>query len=75
MAASTSLMTVLAALFHAIGVLFSFLLAKHNTKNDKKLQKQKDLDIAKDNIANVCDNGSISDLIDSTLTVKEINKR
>jgi HD-like signal output (HDOD) protein len=75
MASSTSFMAVLTALFHAIGVLFSFLLAKHNTKNDKKLQKQNDLNAAKDNIANACDNGSISDLIDSTLTVKEINTR
>ena len=44
MAGSITFMTVLTAISHAIVAVFSFLLAKHNTKNDKKLQKEKELE-------------------------------
>ena len=75
MAGSITFMTVLAAISHAIVAVFSFLLAKHNTKNDKKLQKEKELEQAKQDLSTACDTGSISDLIDATLKIKKVNDK
>jgi len=35
-AGSTTVMTLLAALAHAVVAVFAYMLAVHNTKNDKK---------------------------------------
>lgn len=73
MTGPTSFMTLLAAISHAIVAVFSFLLAKHNAKHDKKLKKERDLSDAKKELTDVCDNGSISDLIDITQKIRDIN--
>ena len=67
---STSFITVLGAMAQAIFAIFSFLLAKH----DKKLKKENELNKAKNELSDICDNGSISDLIDITQKIKNIKK-
>lgn len=71
---STSFITVLGAMAQAIFAIFSFLLAKHKTKHDKKLKKENELNKAKNELSDICDNGSISDLIDITQKIKNIKK-
>lgn len=75
MATSTSIFAVLTAIAQAITAVFKFLLARHNTKNDKKLIKEKDVKKAKTKIPDVCDNGTMSDLIDATLDIKRIKSK
>ena len=71
---STSFISVLGLIAQAIFAIFSFLLAKHKTKYDKNLKKENELNEAKNELSDICDNGSISDLIDITQKIKNIKK-
>lgn len=75
MATKTTLFSVLFAIAQAVCAVFKFLSAKHKTKNDKKLIKEKELTKSKENMCDVCDNGSISDLLDATLEIKRIKDK
>lgn len=71
MAISASLLTMITAVGQAIVALFSFFLAVHNTKHDKKTQTEEKIANKEKQLDNACDNGTIDDLIDAT---KELGK-
>lgn len=62
----TAITTLIAAFAQAIVAVFAYLLAVHNTKNDKKTQKQEKIEQAEKKVDDACNNGSISDLLDAT---------
>ena len=64
----------IAGLAQAIVAIFTYLLAVHNTRNDKNKQKQEKIDEAKDKLKDACDNGSISDLLDATKELGDAKK-
>lgn len=66
MAAAVTFTTVLAVIGQAIAAVFAYLLAVHNSRHDKKAQKQEKIDNAKQKVDDACNNGSLSDLLDAT---------
>ena len=75
MASSTSFLKILTTIASAIAAVFRYLLARHKTKNDKNLIKEKEIEKTKSKITKICDEGSISDLIDATLEIKRIKNK
>ena len=66
MAVATTFTTVLAVIGQAIAAVFAYLLAVHNTRHDKKAQKQEKIDNAKQKVDDACNKGTLSDLLDAT---------
>lgn len=74
MFASATFTTILTVVCQAIVAVFAYLLALHNTKNDKKIKKQEKIDEAKKLVSDACDSGSIDDLIDATKKLGDAKK-
>ena len=68
---STTIFAVIVAVSNAIVAVFGYMLAKHNAKNDKNAQREEKTKEAEDKIDQVCNSGSLSELIDAT---KELGK-
>ena len=73
-AASVTLTAVLVAIGQAIAAIFAYMLAVHNSKNDKQSQKQEKIDNAKQKVDDACNNGSLSDLLDATKELGDANR-
>lgn len=71
---STTILAVIVAVSNAIVGLFTYLLAVHNTRNDKKAQREQKIEEAKKIIDDACDNGSLSDLVDAAKQIGEAKK-
>ena len=63
---SATIFAVIVALSNAAVAVFSYLLAKHNSKNDKAAKKEEKQKEASQKLEDACNNGSISDLIDAS---------
>ena len=74
MVVATTFTTVLAVIGQAIAAVFAYLLAVHNTRHDKKTQKQEKIDNAKQKVDDACNNGSLSDLLDATKQLGEAKR-
>lgn len=74
LASGTTITTLIAAIAQALVAVFAYLLAVHNTKNDKKTKKQEKIEKAEDKINDACNNGNISDLLDTTKELGDIKK-
>lgn len=75
MATTSTIFAVIVALSNAIVAVFSYMLARHNTKTDKDAKKEQKIDKAKDKIDDACDNGSMSDLLDATKQLGDAKKK
>ena len=73
-AVTTTIFAVIVAVSNALVSLFAYLLALHNTKNDKKAKKQQKIEEAKKVIDDACDNGDLSDLIDAAKQIGDARK-
>ena len=73
-AITTTIFAVIVAVSNALVGLFAYLLARHNAKNDKQVQKEQKIDAAKEKIDDVCDNGSLSDLLDAAKQMGDAKK-
>lgn len=71
---STSIFAVIVAISNALVGFFAYLLALHNTKNDKQAHKEQKIEEAKKKIDDACDNGNLSDLIDAAKKIGEARK-
>ena len=71
---TTTLYAVIVAISHAIVAVFSYFLALHNTKHDKKAKKQEKIEEAKKIVEDACDNGSLSDLLDAAKKIGDARK-
>ena len=74
MIVATTFTTVLAVIGQAIAAVFTYLLAVHNTRHDKKAQKQEKIDNTKQKVDDACNNGSLSDLLDATKELGEAKR-
>ena len=74
MAVATTFTAVLAVIGQAIAAVFAYLLAVHNTRHNKKAQKQEKIDNAKQKVDDACNNGSLSDLLDATKELGEAKR-
>lgn len=74
MVVATTFTTVLAVIGQAIAAVFAYLLTVHNTRHDKKAQKQEKIDNAKQKVDDACNNGSLSDLLDATKELGEAKR-
>ena len=72
MTMTSTIFAVLVAVSNAIVAVFTYLLAKHNHKNDKELHRQEKIDDAEKQLKDACDNGTMSDLIDATKKIGEL---
>ena len=66
---SATIFAVIVAVSHAVVALFSYMLAKHNTKHDKEAKRKEKQEAAEKKLEDACNNGSMSDLIDATIEV------
>lgn len=71
---STTIFAVVAAVSNAIVAVFSYILALHNTKTDKQLNKEEKKEEAEKQLEDACSNGSMSDLIDAAKKIGEAKK-
>lgn len=71
---TTTIFAVIVAVSNALVGLFAYLLALHNTKNDKKAKKEQKIEEAKKVIDDACDNGDLSDLIDAAKQIGDAKK-
>lgn len=71
---STTILAVLVAISNAIVAVFGYMLALHNTKNDKSTQKEEKKKEAEKQLKDACDNGTLSDLLDATKKIGESKK-
>ena len=65
-AAGTAISTLIAAIAQAIVAVFAYMLAVHKTKNDKSKKKKESIEKAEQKLDDACNNGNISDLLDTT---------
>lgn len=72
--ASATLFAVIVAISNAITALFSYLLSAHKTKHDKDAKKQEKIDAANKELEDVCNNGSLSDLLDISKKIGDAKK-
>lgn len=72
--ASTTVFAVIVAVSNAIVAIFSYLLSAHKTKHDKNAKKQEKIDEANNELENVCNNGSLSDLLNVSKKIGEAQK-
>lgn len=70
----TTIFAVLVAVSNAIVAIFSYMLAVHNTRNDKSAKKNDKIDSAEKNLKDACDKGTISDLLDTTKNLGDSKK-
>lgn len=68
---STTIFAVIVAVSNAIVAIFGYMLALHNTKNDKTAQKEQKKKEAEKILEDACNNGTMSDLIDATKKIGE----
>lgn len=66
MAINASILAIITTIGQAIVAVFSFLLAVHKTKNDKDAKRKDDIEESEKQLDKICDNGTISELIDAT---------
>lgn len=71
---STTIFAVIVAVSNAIVAIFGYMLAMHNTRNDKNAKKSENIDKAEKELKEVCDNGDISELIDATKKIGQAKK-
>lgn len=71
---STTIFAVIVAVSNAVVAIFSYILALHNTKNDKDTKKDEKKQQAENQLEDACNNGSLSDLIDATKKIGELKK-
>ena len=68
---STTLFAVIVAVSNAIVAIFTYIIALHNSKHDKQVKKEQKIDEANASLEDVCNHGTISDLIDATKKIGE----
>lgn len=73
-AVTTTLFAVVVAVSNALVALFTYLIALHNTCNDKSAKKAKECEKAEKQLDDACDKGTLSDLIDATKKIGEASK-
>ena len=71
---SATIFAVIVAVSNAIVAVFGYMLAMHNTKNDKNAKKDEKVNEAEKLLDDACYNGDISDLIDATKKIGEAKK-
>ena len=71
---TTTLFAVIVAVSNALVGLFTYMLAVHNSRHDKKAQKEQKIEEAKKVVDDACDNGNLSDLIDAAKQIGEARK-
>lgn len=71
---NSTLMTVIAAIAQAIVAVFAYLLAVHNTKNDKEEKKKDAVQKAEEKLDDACQNGDLSDLLDASKELGDAKK-
>ena len=71
---STTIFAVIVAVSNAVIAIFTYMLALHNSRHDKEAQKQQQKNDAEANLEDVCNNGTMSDLIDATKKIGEAKK-
>ena len=54
--------------------MFSYFLAVHTTKHDKKIKIEQKTSNAKDKIDDACDKGTLGDLLDATKELGDSKK-
>ena len=54
--------------------MFAYLLAIHNSKNDKSIKKKEKIETAEGKIDDACHNGNLSDLLDATKELGDSKK-
>ena len=54
--------------------MFAYLLAVHNSKNDKSIKKKEKIETAEGKLDDVCHNGNLSDLLDATKELGDSKK-
>ena len=73
-ASGTAITTLIAALAQAIVAVFAYLLAVHNTKNDKSKEKKESIEKAEQKLDDACNNGNISDLLDAAKELGDVKR-
>lgn len=68
---STTIFAVIVALSNAVVAVFSYILARHNTKNSKQAKKEEQIAAAEDKLEDACNNGTLSELIDAAKKIGE----
>jgi len=71
---STTIFAVIVAISNAIVAIFGYMLALHNTKNDKKAKKDEKIAEAEKQLEDACNNGTLSDLIDASKKIGEAKR-
>ena len=71
---TTTIFAVIVAISNALVAVFSYILAVHNTRNDKNSQKQQKKEEAQKELKDVCDKGSMSDLLDIAKKIGDLKK-
>ena len=71
---STTIFAVIVAVSNAIVAIFGYMLALHNTKNDKDAKNEEKMKDAEKQLEDACNNGTMSDLIDATKRIGESKK-
>ena len=71
---TSTIFAVIVALSNAVVAVFSYILARHNTKNDKQKQKEEKIEAAEKKLEDACNNGSMSDLLDATKELGEAKR-
>ena len=71
---STTIFAVIVALSNAVVAVFSYILARHNTKNDKQAKKEEQIAAAEDKLEDACNNGTLSELIDAAKKIGEARR-
>lgn len=54
--------------------MFAYLLAVHNSKNDKSSKKKEKIETTESKIDDVCHTGNLSDLLDATKELGDAKK-
>ena len=73
-ASGTAITTLIAALAQAIVAVFAYLLAVHNSKNDKSSKKKENIEMAEGKVNDACHTGNLSDLLDATKELGDSKK-
>ena len=73
-ASGTAITTLIAALAQAIVAVFAYLLAVHNSKNDKSSKKKENIETAEGKVDDACHTGNLSDLLDATKELGDAKK-
>lgn len=72
---TTTIFAVIVAVSNALVGFFAYLLALHNSKNDKETQKQEKIDEVKKKIDDACDNGDLSKLLDAAKSMRVARRK